>query len=69
MDGSDPPTPPKAVVTRAFEATRLADELMATACDRLLAAIDSARTAKPASCPRVRRTAEAAPTPIGGRGR
>jgi hypothetical protein len=70
MDGPDPPTPSsKALVSRVFEATRLADEFIAAAYDRLFAAAESVGAAKPSPRPSGRRTAVAAPTPTGGRGR
>ena len=70
MDGPDPPTPSsKAPVTRAFEATRLADEFLAAAYDRLLAAGEPAGVTNPASPPSGRRCAVTAPTPTGGRSR
>jgi hypothetical protein len=70
MDGPDPPTPsPKAPVTRVFEATRLADELIAAAYDRLLAAAEPVGPATPARRPRGRRATTTTPTPTGGRGR
>ena len=50
MDGPDPPPrSSKALVTRVFEATRLADELIAAAYDQLLAAADPVGAAEPAS--------------------
>lgn len=70
MDGPDPPArSPKALVTRVFEATRLADELIAAVYDRLLAAADPVGAAEPASRPGGRRTAATVPTRTGGRGR
>ncbi|OWK35628.1 hypothetical protein [Fimbriiglobus ruber] len=70
MDGSDPPTRcSKPPVTRAFEATRLADDVLSAADDRLLAATGPAGPAEPASRPSGRRTTVTVPTPTGGRGR
>ncbi|OWK35670.1 hypothetical protein FRUB_08233 [Fimbriiglobus ruber] len=56
-------------VTRAFEATRLADDVLAAADDRLLAATEPAGPAKPAARPSGRRTTVTVSTPTGGRGR
>ena len=70
MDGPDPPTrSSKALVTRVFEATRLADDLIAAAYDQLLAAAEPVGAAEPASRPSGRRTTVTVPTPTGGRGR
>ena len=70
MDGSDPPTrSSKTLVSRAFEATRLADELIAAAYDRLLVAAETVGAAPPASRPSDWRITVIAPIPTGGRGR
>jgi hypothetical protein len=70
MDGPDPPTQSlKAPVTRAFEATRLADERIAAAYDRLLVSAEPGGAARPVSPPSGPRTTVTVPTPTGGRGR
>ena len=70
MDGPDPPTrSSKALVTRVFEATRLADEFLAAAYDQLLAAAEPVGAARPASRPTGRQRTATVPTPTGGRGR
>ena len=67
MDGPDPPTRlPKALVTRVFEANRLADEFLAVAYDRLLATVEPVGMPKPAPRPRGRRVTATAPTTTGG---
>ena len=70
MDGPDPPTrSSKALVTRAFEATRLADDLIAAAYDQLLAAAEPVGAEESASRPSGRRTTVTVPIPTGGRSR
>ncbi len=70
MDGLDAPTrSSKALVTRVFEATRLADDLIAAAYDQLLAAAEPVGAAKPAPRPSGRRSTVTVPTPTGGRDR
>jgi hypothetical protein len=69
MDGPDPSTrPSRALVTRVFEATRLADDLIAAAYDQLLAPTESVGVTRPPSPPRGRRATETDTTPTGGRG-
>ncbi len=68
MDGPDPPTRSlKAPITRVFEATRLADELIAAAYDRLLATAEPVGAAKPTSRPSGHRIPVTVPIPTGGR--
>jgi hypothetical protein len=70
MDGPDPPArASKVPVTRAFEATRLADDLIAAAYDQLLAAAGSVGAAEPAPRPSGRGATVTVPIPTGGRGR
>jgi hypothetical protein len=70
MDGPDPPTrSSESCVTRVFEATRLADELIAAAYDRLLAATEPVGAVGPAPRPRAPKAPETAPISTGGRGR
>jgi hypothetical protein len=70
MDGPDPPTrSSKVLVTRVFEATRLADDLIAAAYDQLLAAAEPVGAEEPAPRPSGRRTTVTVPIPTGGRGR